>query len=639
MGAYAIMLLAILAPIAHAASIEEVAQLAHSYSRDQAAYAIDGELRFLFTSGQSGAFENWDILATNLATGITVVESAVPDGASIHRGVLLERDGEWALLVERAGSGDLADATCKTGCIQLYGYVPGEDPVLRTALPLTGLFGATWEPSGPSPCVDSCILFTADDPSRLEADMTLAALDPDTFAVAMLTSGQDQPAGHGPFFSGWRIVDGILYALDGGPNKDTSLVTYDIASDAWSATPLDPPTRFWVSSLIYANDHLYAIGGYNQNGASSTIREIAGNGAVTRSWDMLPQGRTNMALANVDGQVAIVGGYDDATAQEFDEVLVFDPSNQPPDGRIIVPSESPTAGRPTTFSATGSDSDGTIASYQWTFGDGGTAAGAQVSHTYSSAGTYTVSVTVTDDEGATASDSVQVEASDPQPPPPPPPPPEPNQAPSASFSASGGVLSASFDASASADSDGDSLSYSWDFGDGSTGSGRRPSHDYAAAGSYTVELTVSDGEDSDSATRSVMVSAPVAPIAAFSLSATSIVEGQSVTADASITTDGSGSNTYAWLLDGEAKGGGKTKSFSPGVGTHTIELVVTNSYDQESRDSASLTVTAKPAPAPQPVSEPEPEPVLDAPANDQESPLGFLVAPALLAAALALRRR
>jgi len=54
------------------------------------------------------------------------------------------------------------------------------------------------------------------------------------------------------------------------------------------------------------------------------------------------------------------------------------------------------------FDATGSnDPDGTIATYSWDFGDGMTNLGATVSHTYSSAGTYTTALTVTDDAGHT----------------------------------------------------------------------------------------------------------------------------------------------------------------------------------------------------------------------------------------------
>ena len=63
----------------------------------------------------------------------------------------------------------------------------------------------------------------------------------------------------------------------------------------------------------------------------------------------------------------------------------------------------------TTFNGSGSsDPDGTITSYAWTFGDGGSASGMTVSHAYATAGSYTVRLTVTDNLGATGSTTVSV---------------------------------------------------------------------------------------------------------------------------------------------------------------------------------------------------------------------------------------
>ncbi|MCE5231687.1 MAG: protease pro-enzyme activation domain-containing protein [Mizugakiibacter sp.] len=53
------------------------------------------------------------------------------------------------------------------------------------------------------------------------------------------------------------------------------------------------------------------------------------------------------------------------------------------------------------FTDSSTDSDGTIASRSWTFGDGGTSTATNPSHTYAAAGTYSVSLTVTDNGGAT----------------------------------------------------------------------------------------------------------------------------------------------------------------------------------------------------------------------------------------------
>lgn len=53
------------------------------------------------------------------------------------------------------------------------------------------------------------------------------------------------------------------------------------------------------------------------------------------------------------------------------------------------------------FTDTSTDSDGTIASRSWDFGDGTSSTQANPSKTYAAAGTYTVKLTVTDDDGAT----------------------------------------------------------------------------------------------------------------------------------------------------------------------------------------------------------------------------------------------
>ena len=66
-----------------------------------------------------------------------------------------------------------------------------------------------------------------------------------------------------------------------------------------------------------------------------------------------------------------------------------------------------------TFDGSGSsDSDGSVASHSWNLGDGTTLSGANVSHTYSAAGSYSVTLTVTDDQGATGSNTQTVAVTD-----------------------------------------------------------------------------------------------------------------------------------------------------------------------------------------------------------------------------------
>src|SRR5690606_30423792 len=78
--------------------------------------------------------------------------------------------------------------------------------------------------------------------------------------------------------------------------------------------------------------------------------------------------------------------------------------------------------------------------------------------------------------------------------------------PSASFALVVDGLSVSFDGSGSSAGGVPIESYAWAFGDGQSGTGVSVEHTYGEAGSYTVELTVTDENGlSDTATETVDV--------------------------------------------------------------------------------------------------------------------------------------
>ncbi|MUV88763.1 PKD domain-containing protein [Halapricum sp. CBA1109] len=128
-----------------------------------------------------------------------------------------------------------------------------------------------------------------------------------------------------------------------------------------------------------------------------------------------PDGRDSVTFeAADDGPVSVyaVGGGD---ADEM--VITVDNTttgaNAAPTPSIAYSPSRPTTRSPTEFDASGStDPDGSIVSYEWDFGDGTTATGETVSHTFPSPGQYTVTLTVTDGDGAveTITERVSVNA-------------------------------------------------------------------------------------------------------------------------------------------------------------------------------------------------------------------------------------
>ena len=205
-----------------------------------------------------------------------------------------------------------------------------------------------------------------------------------------------------------------------------------------------------------------------------------------------PQASHTYAKAGTYTVTLVVTDDRGATASTTRQLAVTTP-NQPPKASFTTTATTLTVAVDASATA---DADGTVASYAWGFGDGATGSGATASHTYARAGTYTVRLTVTDDQGATDTATHDVVV------------PAPNAAPTASFTVTPSGSAVTVDGSGSSDTDGTVASYAWDFGDGGSGTGSTAQHTYAAAGAYTVRLTVTDDQGATgSATESVTVAA------------------------------------------------------------------------------------------------------------------------------------
>jgi len=162
-------------------------------------------------------------------------------------------------------------------------------------------------------------------------------------------------------------------------------------------------------------------------------------------------------------------------------------ANRAPEVAISVQGGMLRAGVAVSFGGSAWDSDGSIARWAWSFGDGTSSGDEGPAHVYASAGTYTVRLAVVDDDGATSSAEIlQIVVED--------------APPSASFyvSESGtsslGVVFVDTTTGAQRES---IASVGWDFGDGTYTSGAPSSsdayvHAYREPGLYSVTFYVID---------------------------------------------------------------------------------------------------------------------------------------------------
>jgi len=226
------------------------------------------------------------------------------------------------------------------------------------------------------------------------------------------------------------------------------------------------------------------------------------------------------------------------------------------------------------------DSDGSVVSYFWDFGDGTNATGVTTTHSYTAVGTYTVTLTVTDDDYATDTANATKFIVE-------------NMPPVALFSENatrvltGEVIS--FNASASYDPDGSVVGYFWDFGDGTNATGVTSSHSYVDDGVYTVTLTVTDNMGGTGSTKATKTVLNRPPVASFTENATTVLTGEAIHFDASTSSDPDGSVvSYFWDFGDGTNATGVTVDHSyDDDGTYTVTLTVTD--DDGAKDTANAT--------------------------------------------------
>jgi len=250
------------------------------------------------------------------------------------------------------------------------------------------------------------------------------------------------------------------------------------------------------------------------------------------------------------------------------------PGNLPPVANFSFTTSNLTAN----FTDASTDSDGSIASRSWNFGDGATSTATNPSHAYATGGTYTAQLTVTDNNGATNSTSKQVTVA------------AANVPPVANFSFTTSNLTANF-TDASTDSDGSIASRSWNFGDGATSTSTSPSHAYATGGTCTVQLTVTDNNGATNSTSKqvTVAAANVPPVANFSFTTSALTANFT---DSSTDSDGSIASRSWNFGDGATSTATNPSHAYATGGTYTVQLTVTDNKGATNSTSKQVTVSS-----------------------------------------------
>ncbi len=286
-----------------------------------------------------------------------------------------------------------------------------------------------------------------------------------------------------------------------GKLDDTWL--YDANTNSWSnvSSAIRPPARDQAQMYFDSLNRVVVLYGGSGTGGE-ILNDLWTFDVSTQLWTQQTMPSPNPGGVYL-GQVGyasttncgylVYGNKQGATPATEIWELCLRSANVAPTASFTATPSSVTVGAVVALNGTASaDTDGTLANYSWNYGDGSAvvsgAALSSTSKTYAAAGTYTVTLTVTDNLGATGvtTRTVTVTAA--------------NVAPTASFTATpssvtvGAVVA--LNGTASADTDGTLANYSWNYGDGSavvSGAAlSSTSKTYAAAGTYTVTLTVTD---------------------------------------------------------------------------------------------------------------------------------------------------
>jgi len=237
-----------------------------------------------------------------------------------------------------------------------------------------------------------------------------------------------------------------------------------------------------------------------------------------------------------------------------------------------------------TFTASASGGPGTFTAYAWSFGDGTTGSGVQITHMYTQTGAFQTTVVVTDGNGATTSGSASVTIS--------------NIQVTGSATPPSGTTETVFDFTATATGGGGNpYGYGWDFGDGTSGAGPTITHIYATEGNYTPSVRATDALGASRSTSLPLISVssasspPVVPLSATLSISTSLPRvNESITLSGT-GHGGSGGYACAWDFgDGKTSTGCTTSHVWTAAGHFVVNLSMGDAGGNQTWQNGSVDV-------------------------------------------------
>ena len=246
------------------------------------------------------------------------------------------------------------------------------------AIAISGQAALTWNPSETGQLSSTHEIHLLDGEGKAPIDMRSASrivFNADegatyTFTVQVLL--HDSPPSKVPALNVTDEHDGVLRLTWGQATDDRGVAYYRVYRDGGLiATTIH--TTYRDQGLVNGVPYTYQVSAVDTSGLEGE-RSDPSNGTPTQSTPHAPLPPANeppTADAGADQTLYV------NTAAFFD-------------------------------ASSSSDTDGTLVSYVWAFGDGATSTGVKAVHTYSAAGVYTVTLTVTDDKGEKASDRCNV---------------------------------------------------------------------------------------------------------------------------------------------------------------------------------------------------------------------------------------